>query len=137
MAGAGRGPMSAVTDAGIALLAARVASALGRPLSSAGGWMPRARSRRSASASTALRCAASISSLTVAIVVVIQLLPGHAEVHGQRGQPHLRAVVQVPLDPAQRRGGVFHRQRPGPLQLADPSPARPEQAADQPPGPPR
>ena len=50
----------------MALLAARLSSALARPLSSTGGWMPRARSRRSASASTALWCAASISSRTVA-----------------------------------------------------------------------
>ena len=67
MAGAGRVPMPALTVTGIALLAASVASALARPLSSTGGWMPRARSRRSASASTALRCAASISSRTVAL----------------------------------------------------------------------
>ena len=67
IAGAGRVAMSAVTDAGIALLVASEASALARPASSTGGWMPRARSRRSASASTALRCAASISSLTVSL----------------------------------------------------------------------
>ena len=30
----------------------------------------------------------------------VEPLPGHAEVHGQRDQPLLRAVVQVPLDPA-------------------------------------
>ena len=30
----------------------------------------------------------------------LEALPGHAEVHGQRYQPLLRAVVQVAFDPA-------------------------------------
>jgi hypothetical protein len=29
-----------------------------------------------------------------------ETLPGHAEVHGQGDQPLLRAVVQIPFDPA-------------------------------------
>ena len=40
--------MLQVSSTGIALAAARVASASGRPLSSAGGWMPLARLRSSA-----------------------------------------------------------------------------------------
>ena len=34
----------------------------------------------------------------VGIGVGRELLPGHAEIHGQRGQPDLRAVMQVLLD---------------------------------------
>ena len=62
-----------------------------------------------------------------AVVRRAELLPGQAQAHGQRGQPDLRAVVQVPLDLAQLGGGVVHRPGPGLLQLADPlgQPARP------------
>jgi len=44
-----------------------------------------------------------------------EFLPGHAEVHRERGQPDLSAVVQVAFHLAQHRRGVVHRQcaRPG------------------------
>ena len=63
------------------------------------------------------------------VAVVAELLPGHPQVHGQRDQPDLGAVVQVALDLAQQRGRVVHGQRPGLLQVADPlgQPARAEQ----------
>src|SRR5438034_7112503 len=48
---------------------------------------------------------------------VAELVAGHAQVHGQRGQPDLRAVVQVALQPPQPGGGVIDRQRPGLLQV--------------------
>ena len=40
---------------------------------------------------------------------VAELLGGHAQVHGERGQPDLRAVVQVALKAAEPFGGIIHR----------------------------
>ena len=85
--------------------------------------MPRAMRRRSASAPLTPVWAASSSSRSV---VVGGLLLGHAQVHRHGGEPDLSAVVQVTLDPAERRGGVLDRDRPGPLQLADPAGAEQE-----------
>ena len=66
--------------------------------------------------------------------LVAELVAGHAQVHGQRGQPDLRAVVQVTFQPPQPGGGVIDRQRPGLLQVAESlgEAARAEQAADEP-----
>ena len=55
MAGLGRVGIDTVTSVGTGLREARVARAFSRPVSSAGGWMPRARSRRSVMASLAPR----------------------------------------------------------------------------------
>ena len=55
---------STESSVGTALRAASVASAPSSPMSSAGGWMPRAMSRSSAMASLAPRCASSTSSRT-------------------------------------------------------------------------
>ena len=62
MAGVGRVGRSTESSVGTALRAARVARAPSRPMSSAGGWMPRAMSRSSVIASLAPRWAASTSS---------------------------------------------------------------------------
>ena len=64
MAGVGRVCRSTDSSVGTALRAAKVASAPSSPMSSAGGWMPRAMSRSSAIASLAPRWAASTSSRT-------------------------------------------------------------------------
>ena len=55
MAGLGRVRIDTVTSVGTGLREAKVARAFSRPVSSAGGWMPRARSRRSVIASLAPR----------------------------------------------------------------------------------
>ena len=47
-------------------------------------------------------------------------LGGQPQLHGDGDHLRLRAVVQVPLDPAQPRGRVVHRPGPGLLQLTDP-----------------
>jgi hypothetical protein len=57
-------------------------------------------------------------------------LLGHAQVHRDGGEPDLGAVVQVALEVAQRHRRGLDRDRPGPLELADP--ARPEQGTHQP-----
>jgi hypothetical protein len=66
---------------------------------------------------------------------VAELLLRPAQVHRQRGEPDLRAVVQVAFEPPQPGGGVVDRQRPGPFQVRQPPGRRPgaEQPADQPP----
>ncbi len=100
--------------------------------------MPLTRSRSSDRASLAPRWADSTSSLMLArsarLTAVPEFLPGHAQAHRQRGQPDLRAVVQVPFHLPQLRRGVIDGPRPGLLQLADPllEPPRAEQAPDEP-----
>ena len=49
-----------------------------------------------------------------------ELLGGQPQLHGDGDHLRLRAVVQVPLDPAQPRGRVVHQAGPGPLQLTHP-----------------
>ena len=66
IAGVGRTGMLTSSSTGIALSAASEARASASPLSSTGGWIPRARVRRSPSASLAPRSAASTSSRTAA-----------------------------------------------------------------------
>jgi hypothetical protein len=61
MAGVGRSSRATVSSVGIVLRAARVDRAPSSPTSSAGGWIPRARSRSSTMASLAPRCASSTS----------------------------------------------------------------------------
>ena len=102
--------------------------------------MPRARSRSSVMACLALRWAASTSSrarsrsASVPPGRAAEVLPGQAELHGHRDHLGLRAVVQIPLDPAQPRRGVVHRVGPGLLQFTHPVPQRrPEQPGGQPP----
>ena len=65
--------------------------------------------------------------------IVLELLLGHAEPHGERHQLGLGAVVQVALDPAQRGGRGVDRLRPGLFEGAHPRRhgIGPEQAADQ------
>jgi hypothetical protein len=52
-----------------------------------------------------------------------ELLGGQPQLHGHRDHLHLRAIVQVPLDPAQPRGRVVHQVSPGLLQLPHPADA--------------
>jgi hypothetical protein len=49
-----------------------------------------------------------------------ELLRGQPQLHGDGNHLSLRAVVQVPLDPAQNRRRVVHHAGPGPLQLTNP-----------------
>ena len=135
IAGAGRRGMAVVSSAGMALLAARVASASARPLSSAGGikYQGQVAQVDQGLLGSPVGGVNQLADLRAGIVA--ELLPGHAEVHGEGGQPDLRAVVQVPLEKqAQGGGGAVHRQRPGLLQVGDPlrQPSRPEQAAHEP-----
>ena len=81
------------TSVGIVERAARVASAFSSPVSRAGGWMPRARSRRSVIASLAPRCASSTRRRTASRsaarrigVDVLQLAPSPGRV-AWRGPP--------------------------------------------------
>ena len=70
--------------------------------------MPRARSRSSASARLAsLACLAD--ELARALGVAVEALLGHPEVHRQRDQARLCAVVQVALDALQLGGGGVDR----------------------------
>ena len=64
-------------------------------------------------------CAWSMISLA-AVRVVGEPGLGPAQVHGQRHQPLLRAVVQVPLDPAAFCLGRIHHPGPALLQFGDP-----------------
>ena len=105
------------------LRAASVARAPSSPTSSAGGWMPRARSRSSTMASLAPRWASLTRSLTwsrSSSLRVGELLLGHAQAHGQRHQLGLGAVVEIPLDPPQGGGGGVDGLGPGLLEVAQP-----------------
>ncbi len=51
------------------------------------------------------------------VAAVAEQLPGQAEVHGQRGEVLLRAVVDVALDPAALGVGGRHQPGPGRPQL--------------------
>ena len=100
----GRSGMSVTSSTGTALRAARVASASARPLSSTGGWMPRARVRSSAIASMARRCASSTSWVTRARssrrgVAGASPWPGRASWPGPRAAPGCRRA-----GPARCRG---------------------------------
>ena len=91
-----------------------------RPRSaSTGGWMPRTTVRRSASADVVTRAprAAALRRLGVAG----EHLLGHAEVHAERHEPGLGAVVQVALDAAQLGGRVVDRLCPRLRHLCDPA----------------
>jgi len=50
-----------------------------------------------------------VNQLAGGVRVVGELRLGPAELHGQRDQPLLRAVVQVTLDPSQLRALLVHR----------------------------
>ncbi len=63
------------------------------------GWMPRTRSRISLRAALASSWASATRGLAP-LGVVVEALPGGAEVHGQGDQALLGAVVEVPLDAA-------------------------------------
>ena len=85
--------------------------------------MPRARSRSSAIAAVASSRAWRTSARRLG--PVLQPVLGPAELHAQRDQPGLRAVVQVALDAAQLRGLHVERAAPRSGQLVDPgAPAR-------------
>ena len=113
---------SACTSTGSGAASASACTAPTSPRSaSTGGWMPRTRSRSSASAS--LLAAARLGEQRPrAVGVVGELLLGQGQAHAQRDQPGLRAVVQVALDAAQlgglgvdglgaRLGQLLHAQR--------------------------
>lgn len=61
-----------------------------------------------------------------------ELLHGQPQFHGDGNHLRLRAIVQVPLDPAQPGSRVVHQAGPGPLQLPHPADAVPLQAVDGP-----
>ena len=83
------------------------------------GWMPRARSRSSWSASFTSPCASS--TIAAAVVGVLQqLLLGQAEPHREGDQPGLRPVVQIALDAPQVGRGRVDDDPPVRLQLGDP-----------------
>ena len=93
--------------------------------------MPRERSRSSAIAFLASLWAPVISSCAPSGSVA-ELLLGHAEVHRQRHQPRLGAVVEVALDPLQLRGLGVDRAGAGALELHQAAAlARGEHAAGQ------
>ena len=52
--------------------------------------------------------------------VALEQVVGQAEVHAERDEPGLRAVVQVALDPAQLGRGVVDGLRAGRRQVGDP-----------------
>ena len=98
--------------------------------------MPRERSRSSAIAFLASLWAPVISSCAPSGSVA-DLLLGHAEVHRQRHQPRLGAVVEVALDPLQLRGLGVDRAGAGALELdrrggARSAPAAPRASAPMP-----
>ncbi len=73
-----------------------------------------------------------VDQLTGGVEVVAEPGLGPAELHGQRDQPLLRAVVQVTLDPPPLRLGRVDHPLAADLQLGDPGgqvPARAEQPA--------
>ena len=86
---------------------------------STGGWIPRARSRSSRSASSTPSRASSTSAARL-VRVGTQLLLRHAEVHPERDEPRLRAVVQVALDPPELRLLLVDGGRARRLEHADP-----------------
>ena len=95
-------------------------TAAARPRSaSTGGAMPRARSRSSAIACARLARGRARTSAAASGRSVEPLL-GAAELHAQRDEPGLRAVVQVALDPAQLGRLHVERAAPGARQLVDP-----------------
>ena len=92
--------------------AARPDSAASRPRSfSTAGCSPLMNSRTSDSASMASSCASAIARMN-RLWHFGETRPGHAEVHRQRDQPLLGAVVQVTLDPAALGVGRARRSRP-------------------------
>ena len=97
--GGGRRGTSTVSRTGIGIRAATPDRAASRPRSSrTAGCRPRMRSRSSARAALASSCASAIAWF--AWSALPGLGPGHAQVHGERHQPLLRAVVQVALEAA-------------------------------------
>ena len=61
-----------------------------------------------------------------------ELLHGQPQLHGDSDHLGLRAIMQVPLDPAQPRGRIVHHVGPGLLQLTHPVGAVLLQAVDGP-----
>ena len=84
---------------------------------STGGAIPRARSRSSAIAALASPRAWRTSSATSGWSASRVL--GAAELHAERDEPRLRAVVQVALDPPQLGGLDVERAAPGARELVD------------------
>ena len=102
MAAGGRSGRSTCRSTGTGQRAARAESAASSPRSArTAGWMPRTSSRSSVMA----RLASSWAWPTRAhgrgvVLAALQALLGQAEVHGQRDEALLRAVVEVALDAA-------------------------------------
>ena len=149
--GGGRAPISASTVTGMAERRPSASSAAARPRSaSTGGAIPRARSRSSAIAEPASSRALAHQLGHLGLVVEARLRA--AEVHAERDEPRLRAVVQVALDPAQLGGLDVDRAAARAGQLVDallqlllargalahdeprapPAPGQPEQGPDGP-----
>ena len=84
---------------------------------STGGAIPRARSRSSAIA--ALASPRALADELGDLGLVGEPLLGAAELHAQRDEPRLRAVVQVALDPPQLGGLDVERAAPGAGELVD------------------
>ena len=100
--------------------AVRASTAATRPPSdSTGGWMPCASSRRSASRSRTSPASASNASSALRSPR-LDLVPGQPQVHHQRDDLLLDAVVDVALDPSAlgvRRG---HQSGAGPVEFGQP-----------------
>ena len=93
------GLTSTSSETGIGARATTADSAASRPRSSRiTGWMPRTRSRSSCSAALASSCAWHDAPVDRFLVLVVEVLPRRAQLHGQADQALLRAVVQVALD---------------------------------------
>ncbi len=134
-AGAGRSGRRQASRAGMALLAARLARASGRPLSSTGGGCPGpARGARRGRRGRPARRRRPVRGRRRRPVPRRSRRIRHAQAHRQGGEPDLRAVVQVTSEAPQPDGGVVDRQRPGPFLVRQPGrgPGA-EQAADEPP----
>jgi hypothetical protein len=69
------------------------------------------------------------------LAAVTEFLLRHAEVHGERREPDLGAIMQVAFQAPELRGRVVDRQRPSLLEVLEPlrDGSGAEQAADQPP----
>ena len=127
MAGVGRVCRSTLTSVVTDYVLASVASVPSRPTSRAGGWMPRAMSRSSTMASLAPRWASTTSAVTRARSAGATTTPVMSSSRSlamprrmaSANKLGLRPVVQVPLDPAQRRGRGVDGLCPGLLQGAD------------------
>ena len=100
--------------------AVRASTAATRPPSdSTGGWMPCASSRRSASRSR-MSTPSSVERVVGGPFTAADLVAGQAQLHHQRDDLLLDAVVDVALDPAALGVGRGHEAGAGPVEFGQP-----------------